>query len=80
MNRSKGVQDHEAGWRTRFLFRLIKRQYRRIPLATRIRAFDPKLLRLARRMDLHVAAPGLVPFKLKELAQIKVAMMVGCPG
>jgi hypothetical protein len=59
---------------------LTTRRFRRIPLATRIRALDPKLLVAARRMDLHIAAPGRVAFKLKELAQIKVAMMVGCPG
>jgi hypothetical protein len=60
MSRSKGVQDHQAGLRTRFIFWLVKRKYR--------------------RMDLHVASPGTVPLKLKELAQVKVAMMVGCPG
>jgi hypothetical protein len=30
-------------------------------------------------MDQFVAAPGLVSLKLKELAQVKVAALVGCP-
>jgi AhpD family alkylhydroperoxidase len=30
-------------------------------------------------MDLHIAKPESVPAVLKELAQIKVAVMVGCP-
>ena len=80
MNRSTGVQDHQAGLRTRFIYWLVKRRRGRVPLLTRIRALDPKLLRLAYRMDLHTASPGTVPIKLKELAQIKVAMLVGCPG
>jgi hypothetical protein len=45
----------------------------------RIRARDPKLLELSGRMDLHLLAPGMASMKLKELAQLKVAMMVGCP-
>jgi hypothetical protein len=80
VNRATGVTDREAGLRTRFLYWLAKRRYGRVPLAMRLRARDPKLLRLARAMDLHIAAEGLVAFKLKELVQIKVAMLVGCPG
>jgi hypothetical protein len=30
-------------------------------------------------MEMYAAAPGVVPMTLKELAQLKVAMMVGCP-
>jgi len=30
-------------------------------------------------MDFYNASKGKVPGKLKELAQMKVAMMVGCP-
>ncbi|HYL35034.1 MAG TPA: hypothetical protein VEV17_03875 [Bryobacteraceae bacterium] len=78
-NRATGVQDREAGLRTRFIYWLIKRRLGRVPLGTRIRARDPKLLELAGRMDLHVASAGVVSPQLKELAQIKVAMLVGCP-
>jgi hypothetical protein len=37
------------------------------------------LLEFSSRLDLFVASPGLVPVKLKELVQVKVAAMVGCP-
>jgi hypothetical protein len=30
-------------------------------------------------MDIYAASPGTIPVRLKELAQLKVAMMVGCP-
>ena len=79
MSRATGVQDNEAGLRTRFIYWLVKRRMGRIPIGVRIRARDPKLLELSGRMDLLVAAPGVVPVKLKELAQLKVAAMVGCP-
>jgi hypothetical protein len=77
--RSRGVEDEEAGFRTRLMFRRVKRRYGHVPLSTRIRARDPKLLALSERMSRYTAAPGVVSPKLKELAQLKVAVMVGCP-
>jgi len=79
MTRALGVSDREAGLRTRFIYWLVKRRLGRISLGVRIRARDPKLLELAARMDMHTAASFTVPANLKELAQIKVAVMVGCP-
>ena len=79
MSRTTGVQDHEAGLRVRWIFRLVKRRLGHVPLSARIRARDPKLLELAENMSAHDARPGLVSPKLKELAQLKVAAMVGCP-
>ena len=77
--RAIGVSDREAGLRTRFIYWLIKRRLGRISRGVRLRARDPKLLEVAARMDLHTAASFTVPVNLKELAQIKVAVMVGCP-
>jgi len=79
MTRASGVSDREAGLRTRFIYWLVKRRLGRISLGLRIRARDPNLLELAARMDMHTAASVTVPANLKELAQIKVAVMVGCP-
>jgi hypothetical protein len=79
MIRSQGVQDNEAGLLTLIIFWLAKRRIGKIPLSMRIRARDPKLFRQVVRMDLYAATKGLVPTRLKELAQLKVAMMVGCP-
>ena len=79
MSRSEGVQDNEAGLLTRLLFWFAKRALGRIPRGMRIRAFDPKYLRRAVRMDLYAASRSSVSMRLKELAQLKVALMVGCP-
>ena len=77
--RGIGVSDREAGLKTRFIYWLVKRRLKRVPLGVRIRARDPKLLELSGRMDMLVASAETVPANLKELAQIKVAVMVGCP-
>jgi hypothetical protein len=79
MNRATGIPEKEAGLRARIIYWLVKRRLGRIHPGTRLRAHDPKLLELACRMDAHTASEGTVPLVLKELAQIKVAVMVGCP-
>ena len=79
MSRFEGVQDNEAGLLTGLLFWFAKRALGRVPRGMRVRAFDPKYLRRAVRMDLYAASRGSVSMRLKELAQLKVALMVGCP-
>ncbi|MGB6675723.1 MAG: hypothetical protein WBE44_03420 [Terriglobales bacterium] len=77
--RTKGVQDREAGVFTKLVFWRAKRRYGHVPLSTRIRANDQKLLAIAELMSRYTSARGIVPPKLKELVQLKVATMVGCP-
>jgi hypothetical protein len=77
--RTRGVQDHEAGPFTKFIFWRTKRRYGHVLLSTRIRANDPKLLALAELMSRYMSTPGALAPKLKELVQLKVAAMVGCP-
>jgi len=45
----------------------------------RIRALDRKYLRHAARLDFYGAQRGTVPLRLKELAELKVSLLVGCP-
>lgn len=77
--RTKGVKDDEAGLFTKLIFWRTKRQYGHVLLSTRIRANDPKLLALAELMGIYTSARGTLSPKLKELVQLKVAAMVGCP-
>lgn len=79
MQRSEGVQNDQVGLITRILFWFAERRLGKVPVGARIRAFDPKFLRHAVRLDLYSATPGAVPRHLKELAQLKTALMVGCP-
>lgn len=79
MNRTAGVQDHEASLRVKWIFRRIKRRFGHVILSARIRARDTKLLELSEEMNAYSVRVGMVSAKLKELAQLKVAAMVGCP-
>ena len=77
MARSQGAPN--PGLITRILYFFAKRALGHVPLGMRIRAFDPKLVKLGVRMDLYAASKGVVPMHLKELAQLKTALMIGCP-
>ena len=79
MARGSGVADRDLSLKSRLIFWLIRRRMKRITQTTRLRAHHPPLLEYSSRMDQFVGAPGLVSLHLKELAQVKVATMVGCP-
>lgn len=78
MLRSQGLLDNQADLVTRALFWLAKRRMGRIHLGLRIRAFDAKFLRSSALMDMYSRSKGSVSGHLKELAQLKTALMIGC--
>jgi hypothetical protein len=65
--RTKGVQDHEAGVFTKLVFWRAKRRFGHVPLSTRVRANDSKLLGLAELMSRYTSARGTLPPKLSRL-------------
>jgi hypothetical protein len=79
MPRMNGVDEKQAPWSVRFIFWMTRRAIKRVPEGMKIRAHDPKLLKNCVRMDLYTEAKGTVPARLKRLAMIKTAMLVGCP-
>jgi hypothetical protein len=79
MTRSQGVQDNQASLPTRIIFWFAKRRLGHVPLGSRVRALVPKYFRNAVRMDLYGISKGAVSMNLKEIAQLKAALMVGCP-
>ena len=79
MPRGNGAQDSELNERARALLEAVRSRVGRITNASRLRAHHTELLEHAIGLDKFVGASVLVPLHLKELAQIKVAALVGCP-
>ena len=79
MARIRGVEPNEAGLFTRFLFWMIKRKVGRLILASKITAHQPRLLRANGEMEMGQRAMKTVEAKLKMLAELKVATLIGCP-
>ena len=79
MDRVKGVNPQRAGWVASFLFRILRKKLGLVPKAKLLAAYDTQTLLASTWMDGVVYAAKVVPEILKELAQLKVAAMVGCP-
>ncbi len=79
MARIRGIEANEAGLVTRFLYWMTKRKVGRVILPFRITAHQPRLLRSVGQMEMGQAALSTVEPKLKALAGIKTALLIGCP-
>jgi hypothetical protein len=79
MARIRGIGASEAGIFTRFLYWMTKRKVGRVILPFQITAHQPRLLRAVGQMEMAQAALATVDAKLKALAGIKTAVLIGCP-
>jgi hypothetical protein len=79
MDRAQGVGDREAGWLTKLVYRALRRGIGVVPKSKRLAAFHTPTLLASSWMDAVCAGARTVSATLKELAQLKVAMMAGCP-
>lgn len=79
MARIPGRDDRQAGWLTRFAYRKIRRKIGRVITPLQIAAHHEPLFRGVLGMERAQANARTVTLGLKALAQLKVAMMIGCP-
>jgi hypothetical protein len=68
-----------SGLFTRIIYSLTKRKVGRVVMPVQIVAHHPRLLWGYRQMEQSFAASHLVDAALKDLAQLRVATLVGCP-
>lgn len=80
MARTEGLTDEKAGFVSRVLFGIARRRLGRVSEMWRIAAHVPNL-HLARGIfELMLDRSALVQRRLRWLAVIKTAMLVGCPA
>ena len=79
MARIRGVEANEAGFFTRFLYWMTRRKVGRVIIPSKVTAHLPRLLFAGGQMEMAQLALDTVDAKLKALAEIKAATMVGCP-
>lgn len=85
MARLQGVEPQAAGWFTRALYGLVRRKLReltgqaRLAEPVQITAHHTRLLVALGQMEMGQAAASSVPARLKTLASIKAAALIGCP-
>ena len=79
MARIRGVEAREAGLFTRFVFWMARRKMGHDVVPLKITAHHTRLLRAVGEMEMGQAALRTMEPKLKALAGIKAATMIGCP-
>ena len=79
MERVKGVKPAEAGWIAKAIYGALKKRIGLVPKSVTLQAHHTPTLMAASWMNAITASARTVPAKLLELAQLKTAMMAGCP-
>jgi hypothetical protein len=85
MAHMKGIEPAEAGWFTRLVYWFVRRKFGkltgkyRLVEPVKVAAHHPRLLRAMGQMESGLAAARSVPAKLKQLAGLKAATLIGCP-
>ena len=79
MDRAIGVEYGKAAWITKRLYSALKKRLGLVPKSKMLAAHHTPTLFATTWMDAVCAGARTVPMALKELAQLKVAVMVGCP-
>lgn len=79
MPRILGVEANQAGLFTRFLYWMTRRKVGRVILPFKVTAHQPRLLTAVGQMEMGQAAVRAVDAKIKALAEIRAATLVGCP-
>ena len=80
MSRLAGVTDQEATWLSRLILRALRRRLGRLSDTWRIAAHAPGLLLGWVLHELMFDRARGVDRRLRTLAQLKTAAMIGCPG
>lgn len=80
MSRLSGIEDREASWLTRLVFRAIRRRAGRLADTWRVAAHAPGLLVGWSLHELAFERARGVDRRLRTLAQLKTAVLIGCPG
>ena len=78
MARIEGVSDAQAGLGTRFLFQGAKRIAGQVPEPLRIMAHSKPIMWADGLFEVALARAHSVPPRLKALAGIKAAALIGC--
>ena len=79
MERIQGVSEARAGWIAKRIYAELKKRMGMVPKSKTLAAYHTPTLLASTWMDAVVASARTGPPVLKELAQLKVAMMAGCP-
>ena len=78
MARIEGVPAERAGWFIRLAYWIGRRRYGRFPTPATVAAHDPPIFFAVAGYELALERAKRVDVRLKALASIKTASLIGC--
>jgi hypothetical protein len=78
MSRIEPVPERHAGWFVRLIYRVAKQRLGKVPGPLRVMAHHPTLLAGTGAFEMSLERSRRVEARLKNLAQIRVATLIGC--
>ncbi len=78
MQRIKGMEPKRAGWLARYAYKLSEKRLGKVTEPIAVTAHHPMIFRAYAAFEYFLEKASLVDRKLKALASIKPATMVGC--
>lgn len=80
MARIESLAPARAPWWVRLLFWVAKRKYKgNVPEGIGILAHNPKVLFASAMLELGMERCDAVPARIRKLAELRAATLVGCP-
>ena len=79
MARIEGVSAEKAGWLLRFAYRVARRMVGKVPAPLTVAAHHGWVFRGYSAYEFAIGRARLIDRRLKILAEIKAAALIGCP-
>jgi hypothetical protein len=79
MARIEGLAKKRASWLTRIVYWMSERMFKRLPEPVTVSAHNPQVFRAIVGYEYFLAKASRVEPRLKSLASLRVATMIGCP-
>ena len=79
MARIEGVAPQRASWLVRVVYRMARRMFGQVPEPLTVNAHNPAVFRATVGYEYFLSKAKRVDERLKSLAALKAAAMVGCP-
>jgi len=79
MSRIQGVAPQRASWLVRVVYRIARRMFGQVPEPLTVNAHNPAVFRATVGYEYFLSKAKRAEERLKSLAALKAAAMVGCP-
>jgi alkylhydroperoxidase family enzyme len=79
MPRLRELRETRPGWLARIVYAVTRRKLGKVPESVKVLHRNPAILTAVGAYETALERASAAPARLKSLAELRVALMVGCP-